>query len=257
MESVTIATWNMKSIAPKLWGVSGSEDLWRWAEENIGADIYVFTEAKIPKSGVPTDWQAIYEKGGVGPRRPWGTVIASKRIDIRKLDLPKNVANDDEFEEPHQATTLIVEAAIGGEPWATIVGTYGLMLDSKSGFAEIERILWKTLDALAASEIPVVVAGDFNLHPNDVRPLFAELNMTDVLSVKGDFPVRIDGVNGTRVWTHRNTDNPGAAVQELDFIFVTDELITDLLAVRAGIEDFFTAFEVSDHAPVLSTFRLR
>ena len=257
MKTISIATWNMKSIAPKLWGANGSEDLWRWAEKNIGADIYVFTEAKIPKSGVPSGWQAIYEKGGVGPRRPWGTVIASNRVDLRKLDLPKNAANDEEFAEPHPATTLVVEAAIGGEPWATIIGTYGLMLDAKNGFDELERILWKTLDALAASEIPVVVAGDFNLHPDHVRPLFDELDMTDVLSAKGDFPVRSDGVNGTRVWTHRNTNNPGATVQELDFIFVTNELTSELLDVRAGIEDFSTAFDVSDHAPVLSTFHLR
>lgn len=185
------------------------------------------------------------------------TVIASNRVDLRKLDLPKNASNDAEYEEPHPATTLVVEAAIGGEPWATIIGTYGLMLDAKNGFDELERILWKTLDALAASEIPVVVAGDFNLHPDHVRPLFDELDMTDVLSAKGDFPVRGDGVNGTRVWTHRNTNNPGATVQELDFIFVTNELTSELLDVRAGIEDFSAAFDVSDHAPVLSTFHLR
>lgn len=138
--------------------------------------------------------------------------------------------------------------------WATVFGTYGLMLDEKSDFDELDRILLRLIDVLAGSESPVVVAGDFNLHPDHIRPYFQDLEMDDVLSVKGGFAPRADGLNGTRVWTHRNTNNPGAAVQELDFIFVTEELKGELLEVQAGIESFPSAFDVSDHAPVTATF---
>lgn len=251
---VKVATWNMKSVAPKLTGELGTENLWKWADQNIDADIYIFTEAKIPKSGVPAGWEAIFVQGGVGARRPWGTIIASKTMHLRPIEFERNVMQESEYEEPHPATTLIVEALIEGTVWATVFGTYGLMLDEKSDFDELDRILLRLIDVLAGSESPVVVAGDFNLHPDHIRPYFQDLEMDDVLSVKGGFAPRADGLNGTRVWTHRNTNNPGAAVQELDFIFVTEELKGELLEVQAGIESFPSAFDVSDHAPVTATF---
>ena len=129
------------------------------------------------------------------------------------------------------------------------------MLDDKSGFDEFERVLWKLIDVLAGIEAPVLVAGDFNLHPDHVRPLFEEFEMDDALTILDGFPPRTDGINGRRVWTHRNTDYPGGSVQELDFIFVNEELKRELVDVEAGVQSFPTAFERSDHAPVVAYFR--
>ena len=70
---------------------------------------------------------------------------------------------------------------------------------------------------------------------------------------------RADGIGGTRVWTHKNTGHPDkkAAVQELDFIFATEDLWEELINVQAGIEDFPDAWTVSDHAPVVAEFRIQ
>ena len=61
------------------------------------------------------------------------------------------------------------------------------------------------------------------------------------------------------MWTHKNTDDPNknASIQELDFIFATEDLWDELIDVRAGIEDFPDAWTVSDHAPVVAEFRIQ
>lgn len=247
---VRIATWNMKTVAPRLWNPNGSEPLWNWAADHIGADVYVFTEAVIPKNGVPVGWNAIYVPGGVGPRRPWGTIIASPTLTLKRFEFPRNVTEDEEFSLPNPAATFTVSILDKDEVIANIVGTHGLMVDEDDGPDEMEGVLWEILDVLVACEVPVIVAGDFNLHPNDVLPLFREIEMFDVLTLKGSFDERPDGVGGTRIWTHRNTNNPGAKVQELDFIFVTEEQSGNILSVSGGVESFPGVFEVSDHAPV-------
>jgi exonuclease III len=56
------------------------------------------------------------------------------------------------------------------------------------------------------------------------------------------------------MWTHRNTNNPGAAVQHIDYILATKQLCRELVEVTGGIRDFPGAWEVSDHAPVVADF---
>jgi len=160
------------------------------------------------------------------------------------------VIENEEFSLPNPAATFTVSILDKDEVIANIVGTHVLMLDEDDGPDEIEGVLWEILDVLLADEVPVIVAGDFNLHPNTVQPLLEELEMFDVLTLKGSFDERPDGEGGTRIWTHRNTNNPGAKVQELDFIFVTEEQAGNILSVSGGVESFPGVFEVSDHAPV-------
>jgi endonuclease/exonuclease/phosphatase family metal-dependent hydrolase len=112
---------------------------------------------------------------------------------------------------------------------------------------------------LLAHDLPVIVAGDFNLHPTHVVELFDVIPMKDVIAIDGSRKERADGIGGTRVWTHKNTDDPNknASVQELDFIFATEDIWDDLINVRAGVEDFPDAWTMSDHAPVVAEFRIQ
>ena len=70
MKTLRIATWNMRAAFPKLKGPTKTEEMWKWAHKNLAADIYVFTEAKIPESGIPNGWNAVWVEGGIGGRRP-------------------------------------------------------------------------------------------------------------------------------------------------------------------------------------------
>jgi len=60
-------------------------DLWRWAEKRIDPDVVVLTEAKVPKDGLPTGWDAIWSSDGIGGTRRWGTVIAGRGVKLRRV----------------------------------------------------------------------------------------------------------------------------------------------------------------------------
>jgi hypothetical protein len=259
METLRIATWNMRAAFPKLKGPTKTEEMWKWAHTNLAADIYVFTEAKIPETGIPNGWNAVWVEGGIGGRRPWGTIIASPTLELQRSEFVSNPDNDPEYEHPVPATTECVDVVIDGEVWGTVVGVYGFLLDGKSGGDALFGISCKITDALLAHDLPLIVAGDFNLHPTHVLELFDVIHMKDVIAIDGSRKERADGVGGTRVWTHKNTDDPNknASIQELDFIFATEDLWDELIDVRAGIEDFPDAWTVSDHAPVVAEFRIQ
>jgi exonuclease III len=56
------------------------------------------------------------------------------------------------------------------------------------------------------------------------------------------------------MWTHRNGNSPGAAVQHLDFIFASRQMVRELRQVTGGVRDFPDSWDVSDHAPVVAAF---
>jgi hypothetical protein len=180
-------------------------------------------------------------------------------LELQRSEFVSNPDNDPEYEHPVPATTECVDVVIDGEVWGTVVGVYGFLLDGKSGGDALFGISCKITDALLAHDLPLIVAGDFNLHPTHVLELFDVIHMKDVIAIDGSRKERADGVGGTRVWTHKNTDDPNknASIQELDFIFATEDLWDELIDVRAGIEDFPDAWTVSDHAPVVAEFRIQ
>ena len=78
-----IATWNTKQgVAPR----QKEPELWGRIQETIAPDLIVLTEAKPPKAGFPKDWSGIWVPGGVGNRRPFGTVIAGKNVEIKNTE---------------------------------------------------------------------------------------------------------------------------------------------------------------------------
>lgn len=259
METLRIATWNMRAAFPKLKGPTKTEEMWKWAHKNLAADIYVFTEAKIPESGIPNGWNAVWVEGGIGGRRPWGTIVASPTLELRPSELKRNPTEIPEYELPLPATTQCADVIIEGDVWGTVIGSYGFLIDGKSGYEALFGIMCEVVDVLHTHDKPVVLAGDLNLHPINVIEVFDELDMKDVIAIDGSRNERADGVGGTRVWTHKNTDDPNkkASVQELDFIFATEDLWEELINVQAGIEDFPDAWTVSDHAPVVAEFRIQ
>ena len=249
---ITVATWNMKqAVAPK----KPLPELWDWIENSISPDVIVLTEARVPKEGLPEGWQAIWTPGGIGPRRTWGTIIAARNVDIRPAEFTRNPDNDEDYKSPQPGTLHTADIIIDKEVWATIVGAYGYMPESKNGWDALLGIANECADLILSGNDRVILAGDFNLWPDHLVPIIEEnLGLVDVMSFVEDLPELEGAVGGSRIWTHKNGNSPNAARQELDFIFVSEELSDEITTVGGGINEFPDAWDMSDHAPVVVEF---
>lgn len=99
---VKIATWNTKQgVAPR----QKEPVLWRWIQDTIQADLIVLTEAKAPKAGFPDGWSGIWISGGIGKKRPWGTVVAAKNLRLEANEFKRRKSKGEE-ERPNPATSL-------------------------------------------------------------------------------------------------------------------------------------------------------
>lgn len=258
-----IATWNMKQVAPR----RPLADRWTWMEEAIRPSVIVLTEAKVPDEGPPQPWSAVWTPGGVDKKRRWGTVVAGFNVDLLELkDVQRRFRSTSlRFEWP--AVVQVADLLVGGERWGTIVGFYGITLGPDgtsigSGRYSV-KILMEQLDPLLRSDRRdrIVVAGDFNLTPKGMGGLADSYGLVDLVTSTANSRSPLDGCNDCdagadcgHMWTHRNTNQPGAKAQNIDYILATPELAGEVVSVSGGISDFPDAWEISDHAPVVADF---
>ena len=258
-----IATWNMKQVAPR----RPLADRWTWMEEAIRPSVIVLTEAKVPDEGPPQPWSAVWTPGGVDKKRRWGTVVAGFNVDLLELkDVQRRFRSTSlRFEWP--AVVQVADLLVGGERWGTIVGFYGITLGPDgtsigSGRYSV-KILMEQLDPLLRSDRRdrIVVAGDFNLTPKGMGGLADSYGLVDLVTSTANSRSPLDGCTDCdagadcgHMWTHRNTDQPGAKAQNIDYILATPELAGEVVSVSGGISDFPDAWEISDHAPVVADF---
>jgi exonuclease III len=263
------ATWNTQgtfTYDPKI------ATQWKWLEETVEADVAVLTEAKIPGDGVPAGWNAFYKPGGVGTRRPWGTIVAARNYEIR--DITNGVSGLRGFKVNHTwpGTVTIADIMVKGELYATVAGVYGIGLDLDgqklgSGWESVPTI-FDDLRHLFSSRRGkrLIIAGDFNLWPEDMNE-FQPKKMINVVEFTASARPRLVGCSGCsmgddcgHMWTHRNGKKPGAKVQHLDHIYISKDLVGDIVSVIGGIADFPSImnaageWELSDHAPVVVEF---
>lgn len=268
---VRVATWNMKQVAPR----QPLDERWRWMSEEIDPDVIVLTEAKVPDDGPPSGWQALWVEGGMGPRRRWGTVLAGRTdrgITLREIAQAPAGSQGGATgvispETTWPAAVRIADVLVHGDRWATIVGLYGVTqtpdrVSCGHGRASIPHLL-EQLDALLHElrRDRLIIAGDFNLHPIDMPRSTDRYRLTDLVDYTADERPALDGCTGCglgrrcgHLWTHRNTNNPGAAVQQIDYILATKQLRNELVSVLGGVGDFPDVWDVSDHAPVVADF---
>jgi hypothetical protein len=256
-----IATWNLKqAVAPK----KPLDELWKRAESDLAADVVVFTEAKVPKTGVPTGWTAQWLEGGIGPRRRWGTVIAGRGVELR----PIRTVGRWRKRSVGAAWPAAVEAAEvwrNGKCWGAVVGIYGLTTDLGGESVGHGRItvpkMFEDVAAVLDEYEAVVVAGDLNLWPVEKPEVISKLGLVDVVEATASQRPRLSGCSGCsmgsdcgHMWTHRNGNSPNARVQHLDYIFASRSLAATVGSVKGGVNDFPDAWELSDHAPVVADF---
>jgi len=259
---VRLATWNLKqAIAPK----KPLPELWEWMENEIDPDVVILTEAKVPKEGFE-HWTTQWNPAGIDPKRKWGTVIAGRGVELRKVTEVKVGGRTERLEHKWPSIVEVSDVLIEGERWGTVAGIYGLTVDlyGKScghGRYSVPLALAE-LDPLFESDRfdRLVIGGDFNMWPNDI-PRFLREDMFDLVEVTGNLRGPLDGCSGCdlgdeccHVWTHKNGNSPNAARQQIDFLFASRSLAEELSGIAAGIDDFPDAWDVSDHAPILVEF---
>lgn len=263
---IRLATWNMKqAVAPK----KPLADLWHWVEERIRPDIVVLTEAKVPKNGLPEGWNAILTPGGMGPTRPWGTIIAGRGVELRRVSEVRVGGSTSRLQARWPAALQVADVYVGRKRWATVVGLYAVTRDKNDkpcfNGSYSAPLLLDVVRPLLESDRGnrVIVAGDFNLWPIYMpNRKLANLRLTDLLEFSGQARPPLErcancaGRPGCHhVWTHKNPRGPNAAVQQIDFIFGTGTIRRDLVRVYGGVGDFEDAWDVSDHAPLVAEFR--
>ena len=247
--AIRVATWNTKQgVAPR----QKEEVLWRWIQSEIDADLIVLTEAKVPKAGFPDGWSGIWISGGIGKKRPWGTVVAAKNLRLEANEFKRRKSKGEE-ERPNPATSFAVNVFRGDEFLLCIYGHYGLMLEQMDGFQALYGA-HNELQDIIREQGPqrLICAGDFNLWPDSVRGTFKNLDMVSVTDLRKNFPPLKGPIEGTRIWTHKNgAKHTDGARQELDFIFISEDLRRNVIEITGGVHDFPDAWEMSDHAPVV------
>ena len=252
--SFKIATWNTKQgVAPR----QKEPELWRWIQETIAPDVIVLTEAKAPRAGFPQGWSGIGVTGGVGNRRPWGTVIAGKNLELVKTEFKRRKTKS-EANRPNPATTFCVDVRLDGEVYCRVMGHYGLMLDNMDGLDALGLLNLELEDVISEhGDKKLIVAGDFNLWPDSVVGSFEDIGLTSVTDLRYSFPELRNPESGSRIWTHKNGPKASDGMrQELDFIFISKDLNKKFLSTKGGVGDYPDAWEMSDHAPVTVTVSL-
>jgi exonuclease III len=257
-----IATWNIKqAVAPK----KPLDYLWDFAAEVIDADVMVFTEAKVPKDGVPDGWTAVWRPEGIGERRRWGTVIAA-RNGIEIVDITDGVEGDGGFVISHTwpGAVTIVDVVEDGKTVLTIAGVYGMTQDAAgnsigSGEYSIPTILNELVDLVNSPRGErLIITGDFNLWPVRIPEELYEV-MIDLVDATAESREPLPGCSGCweddicgHMWTHKNGNGPNSAVQNIDYMFMAPELVDNFVEIYGGEADFEGIWDVSDHAPIVA-----
>ena len=261
-----IATWNIERAFNRV----SLEEQWNWAQENIAADCVVFTEAKVPEAGPPSGWTAVWDPAGVYPesKNKWGTVIAARGVELRPVTTMRRLFRTIPLEVVWPAAVQVAEIWRNGEFWATLVGLYAVTKDENNKSIGSGAYSWPMMmDQMAPllrSETRgrLLVAGDMNVHPPDVKTIADDYRLIDLVEHTADSRELTPTCVSCRkkhgchhLWTHKNRGGKNPSVQQIDFILASHELVKELVSIRGGDEDFPGAWELSDHAPVVAEFR--
>ena len=260
-----IATWNLKqAMKPN----RSPAELWSWAEKQIDPSVIVFTEAKVPDTGVPDGWSAVWNPDGVAhDRKIWGTVIAGRGVELDKVTHVRTGFRRRTITPMFRGAVEVVDVYESNSFWGTVIGLYAVNRDLRgnkhgNGQYSLTRSL-EELDPLIRDRRRgrLILAGDLNLLPIDVQGMVEPYGFTDLVAATAHARPALAGCKRCNLgkecghmWTHRNGNSPGASVQNIDYMYGNEIALSEVLEVSGGIRDFPDAWEMSDHAPVVADF---
>lgn len=243
-----IATWNLNTWINHKNGVT-NEKLWQWAEDNLAADIVIFTEAATPppNSIATNGWSAIHRPGGIPNRSGWGTVIAGRNLRVEHIThVGKNKKY--ELDRLYPGSFTAADVWEGDEYFATIIGLYlPYRKDASKNFighpeGDLENLSMDFVQMYLARSSNLIIAGDLNTEYDEIpNALEGPMN--------GDLRL-VDPFENEDLITYKQDWNDDG-VFKMDYIYLSKDLAKRVKSKLGGIRDFPTAFGVSDHAPLL------
>lgn len=255
--NLTIATFNLNTWINKAKKNILNEQIWLWAFDNIGADVYIFTEAQTPPPFAVTrlGWSVVHRPGGFPNVSGWGTLIAVRP----GLGLQLEHLTTVEDKSPHPLDSAFPGSLTaanlrrGDQIIATIVGLYLPYRKNAQkkfiGHPTNDLMMLRTdFDVILSKyEAPLIVAGDLNYDYSDV-------------------PAALDSLGNrhSRLVDPFREQNPLTFEQDwaphrrfkLDYIYLSRSLAKHVVAKRGGFNDFPDALQVSDHAPLQITISI-
>lgn len=243
-----IATWNLNTWINRKEGIS-NEQSWQWAEENLEADLVIFTEAATPPppSIAKLGWQAIHRRGGIPNRSGWGTVIAARNM---RIDQVTHVGKDNQYELDrfYPGSLTAADVYIGHDYFATVIGLY---LPYRKNSAK-QFIGHPEQDLMAMNMdfvqlhldrgADLIVAGDLNTEYDEIPEALSDL-------ARGKQEL-VDPFNGIDMITYKQSWTTNGFFK-MDYLYMSKHLAKKVSSKKFGDKDFPTAFDLSDHAPLL------
>ena len=243
-----IATWNLNTWINRKGGIS-NDRLWQWAEDNLGADIVIFTEAATPPPASITQhgWTAVHRRGGIPNRSGWGTVIAARNMRIEYIT---HVGKDKQYELDHfyPGSLTAADISIGHDYFATVIGLYLPYRKNSAkqfiGHPE-QDLVEMNMDFVQLHldrGADLIVAGDLNTEYDEIPETLSEL-------AQGRLEL-VDPFKGIEMDTYKQSWNEDGFFK-MDYLYMSKQLAKKVASKKCGQKDFPTAFDISDHAPLL------
>lgn len=250
--TIKIATWNLNTWLNRRDHGRTNTELWHWADENIGADVVVFTEAETPppRQVVNGRWSTAHRPQGFPGVSRWGTVIAARnRAGVRVEHITSvGSKNPHLLDTKFPGTFTAADLIIGDRPAATIIGLHLRYRKDKDGRFKGHPendldALKKDFEAVVGDRrLPLIITGDFNFEMEEMPSVLKRLCKGDLGLV--DAFATCEQATFEQAWEERNWFR-------IDYMFLSKSLDDKVVARRGGNIEFASALEVSDHSPLL------
>jgi len=239
-----IATWNLNTWINRKNGIDNSA-LWNWADDNLAADLVIFTEAATPPPQAivrAQGWNVVHRPGGFPNRSSWGTLIAGRNLRVEHLTHVGKKKYELDTKFPGSLTAA--DVWVNDEYFACVVGMYlPYRKDANKDFighptSDLVELKDDFKNLLDHCDGQLIVAGDLNdMHYRQIPKPLKKLGLVDPFK------------NYDHVTFRQDWDQEGIFL--MDYIYLASELADRITAFSGGIDDFPDSMNVSDHAPLL------
>lgn len=241
-QPIRIATWNLNTWLNRKRGVSNSH-LWAWAENNLDADIAIFTEAAIPPppSLRTAGWNFVYRPTGFPNVSGWGTVIGGRRLRLDRVSYLPGMGH--ELDKQFPGTLTVADLWVEGSRLLTVVGLHlRYRKDQNKRFVghptdDLIALSNDLRSVQAERECPLVIAGDLNYPFGTIPRGLAELDI-------------IDAFEGAQIKTFQQPGGKSPAYR-MDYMYFSKALESRIRRCWGGIDAFPLSLGYSDHAPLV------
>jgi exonuclease III len=193
----------------------------------------------------------------------------------------KSILRTRKLEFPWPAAVQVCDIVKGDEVWGTVAGLYAVTKNKRgektgSGAYSFPENLSRLNPLMSSSRGErMIVAGDFNLWPGQVKPEIRGSGLVDLVEATAGTREPLTNCHDCKffentrhaskvcghLWTHRNGARPkpngkpfGGMIQQIDFVLASEQLATSVTRVDGGGQKFPDIWHISDHAPVIVDF---